>query len=224
MRKEKKYWYSAVAMLTAFVLWTAVVSCVDVQPIGPQGSVVGLAAVNGLFHEMTGVHMSLYILTDWLSLIPLGLIMGFALLGLMQWIGRKKLRRVDDSLFVLGGFYFAVMAVYVFFEHVVINYRPVLIEGVIEASYPSSTTMLVMCVMPTAVMQLRERMGDSVLRRGICAAMTGFTVFMVTVRLLSGVHWLSDIIGGGLLSAALVTTYSEIVRMRRRQNAEREHE
>jgi len=210
-RDDQKYFCGAASLFATFLLWTAVVCTVDLQSIGPMGSIVGLATLNLWFHRLTGVHMFLYTLTDWLSLIPLGMMVGFALLGLVQWIGRRDLKKVDRSLFVLGGFYLAVMAVYGFFEYVVVNYRPVLIEGILEASYPSSTTMLVMCVMPTAVMQLNERIGNKMLRKGLSGVLTVFTVFMVTARLISGVHWLSDIIGGGLISAVLVMTYRGVV-------------
>ena len=99
------------------------------------------------------------------------------------------------------------MAVYVFFEMVVINYRPTLIEGYLEASYPSSTTMLVTCVMPTAAMQLNTRIKNTVFRRFAVITIAAFTAFMVIGRLLSGVHWITDIIGGALLSAGLVMMY-----------------
>ena len=207
LKKQKTLW-TAAGLLAAFVLWTAVVCTVDVRPIGPEGSAVGLAGLNGCFHRLTGVNMSLYTITDWLSLVPLGLAAGFALLGLTQWVGRKSLRRVDRSILALGGFYGAVVAAFLFFEEVVVNYRPVLIEGVLEASYPSSTTMLVLCVMPTAMMQLRGRVRNRVLRRVILGAMMAFTAFMVLGRLVSGVHWLSDIIGGALLSGGLVLLYA----------------
>ena len=215
---QKKHFCGAALLVAAFVLWTAAVCLVDVQPIGPQGSLVGLATVNRFFHERTGVHMALYTLTDWLSLVPLGGVVGFALLGLIQWIRRGSLTRVDGSLFVLGGFYLAVIAVYGFFECWVVNYRPVLIEGVLEVSYPSSTTMLVMCVMPTAVMQLNGRIENSMLRKEIAGSMTVYTVFMVVGRLLSGVHWLTDIIGGGLISAGLVMTYAGLIAGLRRES------
>ena len=207
MKKQKTLW-TAAGLLAAFVLWTAVVCTVDVRPIGPEGSAVGLAGLNGCFHRLTGVNMSLYALTDRLSLVPLGLAAGFALLGAAQWAGRKSLRKVDRSILVLGVFYGVVMAAFLFFEEAVINYRPVLIEGVPEASYPSSTTMLVLCVMPTAMLQLHGRIRNRVLRRVIMAAMTAFTAFMVLGRLISGVHWLSDIIGGALLSGGLVLLYA----------------
>lgn len=198
----------AAAMLVAFALWTAALHFVDVQPIGPRESAVGFAAVNRYFHNLTGVHMSLYAITDWLSIVPIGFVLGFALLGLVQWLKRKHLLKVDRSILVLGGFYLVIMAVYAAFEVAVVNYRPVLIEGQLEASYPSSTTMLVMCVMPTAMMQLRTRIVNRSLRRWVLIGMSSFTVFMVIGRLLSGVHWLTDIIGGALLSAGLVMMYN----------------
>ena len=159
-KKAQPRFILAIAILTSFLLWTAVVSFVDVQAIGPNGSTVGLATINRFFHHLTGVHMSLYIITDWLSLIPLGFILGFALLGLIQWFQRKSLFQVDYSILILGGFYLVVMAAYLFFESFVVNYRPILIEGILEASYPSSTTMLVLCVIPTAMMQLSVRISD----------------------------------------------------------------
>ena len=205
--KNRKKFYGAVCLLLAFGLWTTALCAVDVQPIGPMGSAVGFAKLNGAFHELAGVHMSLYVLTDWLSLIPLGFVMGFALLGLGQWVQRKHLFKVDRSILVLGGFYAVVMAAFLFFEKCVVNFRPVLIEGTLEASYPSSTTMLAMCVMPTAIMQIKERVESRRIRKFAVWGMRAFAVFMVVGRLFSGVHWLSDIIGGALLSAGLVLLY-----------------
>ena len=201
-------------MLLTFLLWTAAVCTIDVRPIGPQGSAVGFGAVNRYFHSLTGVHPLLYIVTDWLSLVPLGFALGFALLGLVQWIRRKRLGKVDYSIRVLGGFYILVMAVYILFEWLAVNHRPVLINGVLEASYPSSTTMLVMCIMPTSVLQLQERIGNRRLKRWLCAGITGFAIFMVTGRLLSGVHWLTDIIGGILLSTGLVCMYDAVCHLK----------
>ena len=212
MKKEnQRNFCIATCMLFAFFLWTATIQFIDVQTIGPQGSSVGFATFNGFVHNLTGVHMSLYAITDWLGLVPLAFVMGFALLGLVQWIKRKYLLKVDYSILVLGGFYIVVMAVYVLFEVFVVNYRPVLIGGILEASYPSSTTMLVMCVMPTAVMQFNARIKNNILKRFVASAITVFVVFMVIGRLLSGVHWFTDIIGGALLSAGLVMMYRAII-------------
>lgn len=214
MKKEnQRNFCIATCMLFEFFLWTVTIQFIDVQTIGPQGSSVGFATLNGFVHNLTGVHMSLYAITDWLGLVPLAFVMGFALLGLVQWIKRKYLLKVDYSILVLGGFYIVVMAVYVLFEVFVVNYRPVLIGGILEASYPSSTTMLVMCVMPTAVMQFNARIKNIILKRFVASAITAFVVFMVIGRLLSGVHWFTDIIGGALLSAGLVLMYRAIIRL-----------
>ena len=211
LKKEtKKNFGIAAILLGAFVVWTAAVRLVDVQPIGPQGSAVGFATINGWVHDLTGVHMALYTVTDWLGLVPIGVAMGFALLGLSQWMRRKHLKQVDFTILVLGGFYLLVMAAYVLFEVFVINYRPVLINGYLEASYPSSTTMLVLCVMPTTLMQLNARIKNQTLKRWVGFGITAFILFMVIGRLLSGVHWFTDIIGGALLSAGLVMLYYSI--------------
>ena len=208
MRKENRRNFCAAAcMLLAFLLWTAAVKCMDVRAIGPRGSTVGFAALNQFVHHLTGVHMALYTVTDWLGLVPIAFALGFAILGLVQWISRKSIRRVDRSILMLGGFYLAVLAAFLFFEEWVVNYRPVLIEGVLEASYPSSTTLLVLCVMSTAIFQLSFRMKKSTLRRFVLGMLSAFTVFMVMGRLVSGVHWFTDIAGGVLLSAGLVLLY-----------------
>ena len=143
-KRNQSYFIIAFGLLAAFMLWTIAISRIDVQPIGPQGSSVGFATLNRFIHDLTGVHMWLYTVTDWLGLVPVAFGFCFAALGLAQWIRRKSIRKIDRSILTLGGFYIAVIAAYVYFEMHVINYRPVLIEGFLEASYPSSTTILVM--------------------------------------------------------------------------------
>ena len=209
-KKNSRLFWVGVGLLAVFVLWTVLIRFVDVEAIGPRQSSVGLATLNGYIHNLTGVNMSLYIITDWLGLVPIGVAFGFAVLGLVQWIKRKSLLKVDRSILTLGGFYIVVMAVYILFEIVVINYRPTLIDGYLEASYPSSTTILVMCVMPTAMMQLRTRIKNDLFRRCVMLTITVFIAFMVIGRLVSGVHWITDIIGGALLSTAIVLMYYSI--------------
>lgn len=200
--------FVGIGFIMAFIAWTLLVCLVDVKAIGPQGSSVGLATLNGAFHELTEDNITLYIITDWLGLVPIATALGFAILGLIQLIKRQSITKVDVSILALGVFYIAVIAVYLLFEEVVINYRPILIGGNLEASYPSSTTMLVTCVMPTALMQFNVRIKQKPLRYAISAIIIAFIAFMIIGRLISGVHWLSDIIGGALISIGLVTAYS----------------
>ena len=194
-----------------FALWTALVMKVDVEPIGPKGSFVGFATVNGFFHSLTGVNMSIYTVTDWLGLVPIAFAFGFAILGLIQWIKRKNILKVDLDILILGVFYILTITAYILFEYVVINRRPILIDGCLEASYPSSTTLLVLCVMPTAIMQFNKRITNRILRNIINCTIIAFIIFMVIGRVISGVHWITDIIGGMLLSSGLVMMYYSTV-------------
>ena len=207
---KRKFLLTALLFLICFIVWTLMVSSVDVQPIGPEKSTVGFATVNGWFHNLTGTNMNLYIITDWLGLVPVAVGFGFAILGLYQWIRRRHILKVDRSLWVLGGFYILTLAAYLLFEEIVINYRPVLINGYLEASYPSSTTLLVLCVMPTAMLQFHIRIENGIRRRCVQIAIGVFILFMVIGRLLSGVHWVTDILGGILLSAGLISLYAAV--------------
>lgn len=208
----KKKWSIATGLMVSFVLWTVAVRYFDVAPIGPNGSMVGFATLNEWFRHLTGVHMLLYTVTDWLGLVPVAVCLCFAVLGVCQWVWRRSIRRVDADLLLLGGFYIVTISLYLLFESVVINYRPILIEGYLEVSYPSSTTLLTLCVMSTALMQCRRRLRDSVLRWVVTAVAMAFTAFMVLGRLISGVHWLTDIVGGVLLSSGLVAVYVNLCR------------
>ena len=210
MKRIRKSFIASMCLLTAFVLWTVAICFVDVRAIGPQGSSVGFAGINGFVHNLTGVHWGLYYITDWLGLVPIFVCMGFSILGLIQWIKRKSICKVDYDILVLVGFYIVTIAVYLLFESVVINYRPVLINGYLEASYPSSTTMLVMCVMPTAIMQFGSRIKNKVLRNIIAVIIISFIAFMVIGRLISGVHWFTDIVGSALFSTGLVMMYNSL--------------
>lgn len=222
MKEEKKKiqnnFIVAAGLLALFILYTVAIMFVDVQPIGPQGSSVGFAEVNQYFHTLFGVNMLLYSITDWLSIAVLFIMFGFAMVGLVQLIKRKSLFRVDSSILVLGGFYVLVFLAYLFFEFFVVNYRPVLIEGVLEASYPSSTTMLMMCIMPTAIMQFHHLISSKRLRNIVNAFCGIYASFMVIGRVLSGVHWFTDIVGGILLSATLVMLYYSTNQLVNRQS------
>lgn len=213
--RNKKHLYLSLSMLVLFVIWTVMLCFVDRGAIGPQESVVGFATLNGFVHELTGTNMWLYNATDWLGLVPFGVCFAFAIFGVVQLIMRRSLFKVDYSIKALGIFYVAVAIAYVLFEFVVINYRPVLIDGKLEASYPSSTTLLILCVIPTAIMQLNSRIRGKKLRLCTNIVLASFTAFMVIGRLVSGVHWVTDIIGGALLSAGLALMYQHFVKSKK---------
>ncbi len=202
---------TAAALIALFILWTVLIRTVDVRPEGQNGTNIGFAAVNLWFHRLTGVHLGLYTVTDWLGLVPVAICIGFGFLGLMQWIRRRSLCKVDRDILLLGLYYILVIAGYLIFEMIPINYRPIPIDGVMEASYPSSTTLLVLSVMPTLVFQVSRRAKNRAVVRAVFLLSALFSAFMVIGRLVSGVHWLTDILGAVFLSAGLYLLYRSAV-------------
>lgn len=212
MKKNgKKLLVMGIMQVLAFAVWTVLIQTVDVQPVGQNGTDIGFAVFNRWFFGLTGVHMTLYTATDWLGLVPVFVCMVFGAMGAVQLVRRKSLLRVDYDITALGVYYIIVISGYLIFEMIPINYRPIPIEGRMEASYPSSTTLLVLSVMPTLVFQAERRLKNAAAKRIICIFAVAFSVFTVGGRLISGVHWFTDIFGGVLLSAGLFSIYKAAV-------------
>lgn len=205
--KEKKLYSVGLILIAVFVFWTILILTVDVQPVGVNGTVVGFATLNCSFHNMTGVNMTIYHITDWLGLVPLFCCMIYGAVGFVQLLQRKSLLKVDIDILMLGVYYVIVIFGYLIFEMIPINYRPILIDGRMEVSYPSSTTLLVLSVMPTVIFQVDRRIKNRVVRRIITPSTILFSLFMLIGRTIAGVHWLTDIIGSVFLSVGLFLIY-----------------
>ena len=211
MKNKTKFSMAAVFGILAIV-WIVLVKCVDVAAIGPMETSVGLSGLNRAVHDLTGVRMLWYTITDWLGILAVVAVAAMALLGLVQLIRRRSLLRVDREILALGGLYIAIFVLYVFFEKVVINYRPIIMPGCTapEASFPSSHTMLTCVVLGGILLVLNKY----VKLKGLCIALKAlcWIIIAVTVvgRLLSGVHWFTDIIGGLLISAALLSLFAAV--------------
>lgn len=213
----KRVLWTGNVLIAAFAVWTVLVQIVDVQPIGPNAAKVGFAVFNGWFHQWTGVHMTLYTVTDWLGLVPILICVVFSGVGLIQLVKRRSIFKVDRDILFLGAYYIAVISGYLFFEMFPINFRPILIEGRQEASYPSSTTLLVLSVMPTLAEQIKRRSQDPTIKKLIYIFVVCFSAFMVVCRLVSGVHWFTDIVGAILLSAGLFCMYKASVLLHKKR-------
>ena len=208
--KKKNIIISIVLVLVA-IFYTILVKSIDLQAIGPNGSIVGFATINKFFSNLIGVHMSLYKLTEYLGYLALLLAFNYALIGILQLFKRKSLLKIDKEIIILGIFYVIVIGLYIFFEKVIINYRPVLIDGVLEASYPSSHTLLALCICGSSLIINKYLFKDkkSAKYGNIIAIILMISILLG--RLISGVHWLSDIIGGVLISLALLTIFKTII-------------
>ena len=224
MNKTKKYLITGAALIAAFVLWTVLIMSVDVKPVGQNGTDIGFSTVNVWFHALTGENMTVYTVTDWLGLVPIAICMGYGFLGLCELIKRRSLLRVDSDIMLLGVYYILVIIGYLVFEMIPINYRPIPINGYMEASYPSSTTLLVLSVMPTLVFQTYRRSKRLKVRRAVAAAAVLFSAFMVTGRLTCGVHWLTDIVGSVFLSFGLFYVYRGAVEFTDGRKRDKENE
>lgn len=212
MEKElKKNFCFSLIFINLFCLFTALIQTIDVKQIGINKTNVGFATLNSWFHSLTGVNMTLYNITDWLGLVPIFVCMIFGCFGLAQLIKRRSLLKVDLDIIILGVYYIIVIFFYLIFEMIPINYRPIFINGFAEFSYPSSTTLLVLSVMPTLVFQTNKRVKNHILKQIILYFSMIFSVCMVIGRLMSGVHWITDIIGACLISAGLYYFYKGIV-------------
>ena len=196
---------AGIAFFILFFIFTTLILTTDVQPIGPNNSKVGLAAMNRSFADAVGQSETWYKISDYIGYLAFIIPAGFALLGLVQAIKRKSLLKVDRQLIILGIFYVAVLCAYIAFEIFEVNYRPILVDGKLEASYPSSHTMLSLCITTTAIFQahtlLKNHKVPLILADIFCVTIGSV---VLVGRILSGVHWLSDIIGGILLSGTLV--------------------
>ncbi len=210
-RKCKISFISGVIFIALFITWTFAVKLIDVKTVGVNGTSVGFATLNTWFNNLTEVNMILYNITDWAGLVPIFICMFFGGVGLIQLIKRKSLLKVDFDIIALGIYYIIVISGYIIFEMIPINYRPILINGILESSYPSSTTLLVLSVMPTVILQSNKRLQSPKTKKMIVLMTNLFSLFMVTGRLVSGVHWVTDIIGACFLSIGLFNIYKAVV-------------
>lgn len=205
-KNDKKHFICSGALFLLFIIFTLLVKFVDVKPIGPEGSLVGFATLNQLIHNFFGINNFWYELTQIFGYVSIMIILVFAIVGLFQLAWRKRISLVDENILSLGCFYILVVCFYVIFEKVVINYRPIIvdIEEGLEASYPSTHTLLILCVFGSLIRELKFYLKNRVsltILQGACCLIILLTVIG---RLICGVHWFSDIIGGVILSSALL--------------------
>lgn len=216
-KKQKRNFFISTILILLAVVFTILVKVVDVKAIGVNGTNIGFASLNQFIFKITGVNMIWYHITDWLGLIPVFMAIIYAFVGLIQLIKRKSIFKVDTEIILLGVFYIIVIVLYVFFEKVIINYRPVLINGFLEASYPSSHTLITICICVSSIL-INKRLFNNKITKVIDIISVVILVITVVGRLVSGVHWFTDIIGGILISSSLLMLFYSSLNTIKKEN------
>lgn len=211
---------AAIVLLALFAAFTVVVKTVDVAAIGPQDSEVGLSKINQWGLDHLGGSDLCYDISELFGLVSFLSLPFFAALGLWQAIKRKSLFKIDLCIWLFAGLCVLVMGCYVLFEICIINYRPILVEGVLEASYPSSHTMFSCTLLGSTILALSSLLKNKTAKLLIAIGLSCIIATTVICRLLSGVHWITDILAGILLSAVLVALYALMLELTRKKKKE----
>ena len=200
---------TSACLLVAFSVFTVAVTAADVRPVGADGTDIGLAGLNTAVRDAVGYSPVLFAVSEYLGYIALAVMAFFAGVGLVRLIRGRSLKAVGSEIWLTGGFYVLLLAVYLLFEKLEINYRPLKLEGELEASYPSSHTVLALCVFLSAALLFAKLLASKPkAAAALQIAMTVLALATVVTRFTSGVHWFTDIIGGVILSALLLSLYS----------------
>ena len=212
----KKKLITAAVCFTLFLVLIVLLKTVDVAAVGPEGTEVGLSKLNFAIHDMFGEHLGWYKLTNILGYLAILIALGFAAIGGLQLIYRRSILKVDKEILLLGALYVVTILFYIFFEKVIVNYRPMLMPDGTgpEASFPSSHTML-SCVILGSGLQLIKKYArkSKTVQLVLTVVFSVMLALIVAGRLISGVHWFTDIIGGILLSVALLNAWEGAVKL-----------
>ena len=212
----KKKLITAAVCFGLFLVLILLVKAVDVAAVGPEGTKVGLSKLNVAVHDLFGENLGWYKVTNILGYVAILIALCFAAIGGLQLIRRRSVLKVDKEILLLGALYVVTVILYVFFEKAIVNYRPMLMpdgEG-IEASFPSSHTVLSCVILGSGLFLVKKYLKKQKTVRLICTvAFAVMLALIVAGRLISGVHWFTDIVGGILLSVALLTAYEGLLKL-----------
>ena len=217
MSKSKKRFFISVILILVAIVFTFLVKAVDVKQIGVNGTNIGFATLNIFIFETIGINMIWYHITDWLGLIPIFMAMFYAIIGFIQLIKRKSFFKVDKELIMLGLFYIIVISIYIFFENVIVNYRPILMNGFLEASYPSSHTLMTICLCGSSII-VNKKLFNNKISKSMNILSLVIIVITIIGRTISGVHWFTDIIGGIVISISLLMTFYSLLNTIKKSN------
>ena len=211
MSKSKKLFLSTIILAILYILFTLTIAFVDKGTIGPNASNVGLSHLNEFFKNLIGQNELFYKISKIFGFVIFGIILAYFIVAFIQIIKRKSIKKVDKEIWILGIFYIILVLIYFAFELLKINYRPVLVDGKLEPSYPSSHTLFAIFICVTAIYINNKIITNKKLNVILNTIISLLGIITIIGRLLSGVHWITDIIGGLIISTTLVLAYITLI-------------
>ena len=212
MKKSSKFYFIITSLfLSVFTAFTVIVSFVDVKTIGPNQSSVGLSCINKPIFKFFKENTFWDMLSDILLVIALLTAILFVVIGVIQFIKRKSIFAVDSEILALSILYITTIIVFIIFELLVINYRPVLVDGKLEASYPSTHILVVLSILLSTAMIIKKFIKKDTIRIILQSTLLLLSIFTIVARIVSGIHWFTDIIGAILLSLTLLSFFKSLL-------------
>lgn len=155
------------------------------------------------------------LISDIILLASFAILGVFVVLGLYQLITRKSLLKVDHRLLWMILPLVLIAITYVVFDKfLVLNIRP---NGSGEASFPSTHVMVVSTIFLIIALNLPYYIKSKTAWIIIDIAMLLLIVLVCVGRVLSEMHWLSDVLGGLAFAIIFAVIYYLIIR--RKSNA-----
>lgn len=149
-------------------------------------------------------------ITDIILITALAVLGVFAVLGLVEWIKRKSLKKVDRELLAMIPPLFLMAATYFIFDHIfILNTRP---NGSGEPSFPSSHTMATATIFLMTMLALKKYVKNKSLRIFLDVVMLILIVLVSVGRVAANMHWTSDVIGALIFSLIFVAIYYLLIR------------
>jgi undecaprenyl-diphosphatase len=88
-------------------------------------------------------------------------------------------------------------------------------NGFLEASFPSSHTLMTICLCGSSII-INNRLFKNKFTKIINVISLFIIIITIIGRLISGVHWFTDIVGGILISSFLLMLFYSILNLNKK--------
>lgn len=209
MPKKKTCITMACLFMGLYIVLLVMLYSVDVTFEGVNGSRIGLSGINIPIRDAIGTNMIFYNISKYVGALGIALVGVLAVWFLVRIIREKSLKALTRKEYELGVLYLLTCVLYVVFSKIVINYRPIIKwdeEGP-ESSFPSTHAMIAVVIFGSFCCIAGNYIKNEKLCKLIRILCVILAVLVIVGRMLSGVHWFTDIVGGVLVALSLVFAY-----------------